>query len=192
MEKNYKKILGIDPSIRSTGLCLWDVESNSHKYFLIASPVTKKLQQFQHPQFRLATYEHAEVKGLSSIGKERAITSNIESVAQVIEQIIIIYKPDAVVMEGVAFAAGGRVADLAMLNGVIRHIVIQHDIPVYVVPSTSNKMHFIGNGQATKDMMIEGWKRMDPVANEFNIKKLDDLADAFSLAHYPEDKLTLV
>lgn len=190
MEKNRRILMGIDPSIRSTGICVWD--GFEYKYFIIAADPTKKLMKFMHPSFSLFPYKSVPVKDKTSIGKESAITDNIASVCECVEKILLIYKPEYVVMEACAFAAGGRVADLSGLNHCLRQAIRRMGIPVYVVPPTSNKLEFTGNGQATKEMMVESWKACDPIANTLlEINKLDDLADAFALCRFPKSKLVL-
>lgn len=182
--------MGIDPSIRSTGICVWD--GAGYKYFVVVANPTKKLLKFEHPAFGVLAYTPESVKGKTSIGKEWAIADNIASVCGMVEKILLIYKPEYVVMEACAFAAGGRVADLSGLNHCLRQEVRRHGIPIYVVPPTSNKLEFAGNGQATKEMMVEAWKACDPVANELlGAGKIDDLADAFALCRFPKSKLVL-
>ena len=188
MEKNI--VMGIDPSMRSTGICVWD--GSSYKYFIVAANPTKKLLKFFHPAFSVLPYEQAPVKGKTSIGKEWSLTDNIGAVCGCVEKILLIYKPKYVVMEACAFAAGGRVADLSGLNHCLRQVIRAHGIPVYVVPPTSNKLEFTGNGQATKEMMVDAWKACDPVAEElFAAGKIDDIADSFALCRYPKSKLVL-
>lgn len=188
-EKSKKIIIGIDPSMRSTGMCIWD--GNKHKYYLIAASPTKKLQNFSHPALRVVAYTPTPVKDRTSIGKEWAKTDNVETVVSAVRDILLIYKPEYVVVEAVAYGASGRIDELAGLNYAIRLVARGLDIPVYAVTPTSNKMHFSGNGQATKDIMVESWKACDPVAHELcNIGKgPDDLADAYALCHYPEQEL---
>ena len=182
--------MGIDPSMRSTGVCVWD--GSGYKYFIVAANPTKKLLKYSHPDFRVIPYVQSPVKGKTSIGKESAITDNIESIVRIIEGLIVEYKPEYVVMEACAFAAGGRVADLSGLNHCIRLMIRSHSVPVYAIPPTSNKMEFAGNGQATKEMMIDLWKTCDPVANELlGAGKVDDLADAYALCKFPKSKLVL-
>lgn len=182
--------MGIDPSIRSTGICVWD--GAEYKYFVIAANPTKKLMRFVHPALGVLAYEAVGVKGRTSIGKEQAITDNIAAVCEAVEKILLIYKPEYVVMEACAFAAGGRIADLSGLNHCIRQTVRRHNIPIYVIPPTTNKLEFAGNGQATKDMMVELWKTCDPIANELlGAGKVDDLADAYALCRFPKEKLVL-
>lgn len=187
----HKKIvMGIDPSMRSTGICVWD--GSEYKYFIVAANPTKKLLNFTHRSFSVLPYEQVPVKGKTSIGKEWAIADNIASVCGMVEKILLIYKPEYVVMEACAFAAGGRVADLSGLNHCLRQEVRRHGIPIYVIPPTTNKLEFTGNGQATKDMMVEAWKACDPVANELlGAGKVDDLADACALCRFPKSKLVL-
>lgn len=185
-----KIIMGIDPSMRSTGVCVWD--GSEYRYTVVVANPTKKLLKFVHPKFQALPYTPTPVKDKTSIGKESAITDNIEAVCNAVEKLILIYKPERVVMEACAFAAGGRVADLSGLNHCLRLMVRKYGIPVYAVPPTTNKLEFTGNGQATKDMMIEAWKMCDPVANELlEAGKVDDLADAFALCRFPKNKLLL-
>lgn len=188
-EKIKKIIVGIDPSMRSTGICVWD--GSEHKYILIAANPTKKLQNFTHPALKVIAYTPAPVKDKTSIGKECAKTDNVYAVVEAVRDILLIYKPEYVVVEAVAYGASGRIDELAGLNYAIRLVARWLDTPVYAVTPTSNKMHFSGNGQATKDIMVESWKACDPVAHELcNIGKgPDDLADAYALCHYPEQEL---
>lgn len=188
MEK--KIIMGIDPSMRSTGVCVWD--GSDYKYHIIVANPTKKLLKFVHPALGIIPYEQVPVKGKTSIGKEWAIADNIASVCDAIGRLLLIYKPTRVVMEACAFAAGGRVADLSGLNHCLRQEIRRHGIPVYVVPPTSNKLEFAGNGQATKDMMVDMWRMCDHRADELLAAgKIDDIADAFALCRFPESKLVL-
>ena len=46
-----------------------------------------------------------------------------------------------------------------------------------------NKKIATGNGGADKDLMIDAWKRLDKSICDVDSIKIDDLADAFFLAH---------
>lgn len=190
-EKKKKIVIGIDPSMRSTGVCVWD--GYEHKYYLVAASPTKKLRNFVHNNLKVLAYIPTPVKDKTSIGKEWAKTDNVETVASLVKKIFLIYKPDRVVIEAVAYGASGRIDELAGLNYAIRLAARGQDIPVYAVTPTSNKMLFSGNGQATKDIMVESWKACDPVAHELCSigKGPDDLADAYALCHYPEKELKI-
>lgn len=59
---NKDIIMGIDPSMRSTGVCVWDRSTNEHKYILICSSTTKKVRAFAHPAFQLFEYQPIGVK----------------------------------------------------------------------------------------------------------------------------------
>ena len=185
-------VMGIDPSMRSTGICLND--GTKHRYFLVLASPTKKVQKFENDALIKLIYTPTAVKDKTSVGKEWAKTDNVEIVASMVEKVIYMYKPDLIVMEAVAFAAAGRVEELAGLNYAIRLAARGQDIPIYVVPPTTNKLAFTGNGQATKEMMVASWMACDPNAKELiNIgKSAEDLADAYSLCHFPQDKLSLV
>lgn len=185
-------IMGIDPSMRSTGICIDTGESI--KYILVVSHPTKKLLKYHHPALEVIPYEPVAVKGLTSIGKERAIASNIKSVVDIIDGIIKRYKPEYIVIESCAFGAAGRVADLSGLNHCIRYVAAANDVPIHAVPPTTNKLEFTGNGQATKEMMDDSWAVCDRAIphNEWTLalgKSIFDVADAYSLCNFPSDKL---
>lgn len=185
-------IMGLDPSMRSTGVTVWDSDTKCHKYYVVAAHPTKKLLKFVHPQFSVLPYEPVPVKDKTSIGKEDAITSNIEMVCNLCKKIMLAHQPEYIVIESCAFGAAGRVADLSGLNHCLRLTARSLNIPIYAVPPTTNKMEFTGNGQATKEMMVESWKACDPVAVELcGLHKLDDIADSYALCHFPKSRLVL-
>lgn len=180
-------IIGIDPSINSTGVCV--NEDGKYTYYIICSKMTKKMEQFSNPYIRLISYDKTNYQDLEYSEKEFAKTRNACSICYHLSQIVDKHKPDKVYMEGVSYGSVGSAAlvDLAGLNFMIRHMLFVKCVEFQIVSPTSNKKSFTGNGQADKDVMVDSWKRMDK--NIYNIKeiKLDDLADAFALSCYRED-----
>lgn len=181
------RVLGIDPSMRSTGVCFR--YGSDYQYYIIAANPTKKLLKFEHPKLKVLPYEAVAVKDKNSIEKELAKTLNVSMVVNELNNILQTHQIDYIVMEAVAYAASGRIDELAGLNYCIRLLAMSHNIPIYVVPPTTNKLQFTGNGQATKEMMVRSWLAIDADARGFNSisKGLDDLADAFSLANFPSN-----
>lgn len=180
--------MGIDPSMRSTGICVWDVEANVHKYYLICSTATKKAAGFKHDRFNMYMYDAIPVKDKTSIEKEHAKTSNIYSILTILEGLIDYYQPDVVNVEAIAMSANGRVDELSGLNYGIRLMCMNMNIPCNAIPPTSNKMEFSGNGQATKEMMVLGWQACESDGSIYIHslgKHVEDIADAYALAHYP-------
>lgn len=172
------KVIGIDPSMRSTGIYC------DGKYILIASNPTKKLIKSQNEFLIVYQYEAESVKDKTSIEKEVAKTKNIKSILDIIKTILIKEKPAQVNIEAIAMGASGRIDELAGLNYGIRLLCLELNIPFLAIPPTTNKLKFTGNGHATKEMMIEAWKMCDKNAQKLlNIGKgLDDLADAYALS----------
>lgn len=104
-------------------------------------------------------------------------------IRDIITTILINKKPDHVVIEAPALRMVSRSAtSLAGLNYVIRLACLDNGIPYTTMPPTHIKKQFAGTGWATKDEMIEQWLIHDPHASQIDIKKKDDLSDAFSLA----------
>ena len=182
-------IIGIDPSINSTGICVWDNEHNINKYYNIVSKVTKKLQSFESSHIKILSYNKSDIKDKEYSYKELAKTSNIYYICKHIRNILTILRPKSVIMEGVSYGSVGSAAlvDLSGLNFAIRMVLADLEIPFKIVPPTAVKKFATGNGQADKELIIDAWKRLDK--NMLNIKdiKVDDLADSFFLAHYQSE-----
>ena len=179
-------IIGIDPSMNCTGICVWDDNWNTHKYFMIPSKMTKKMNAFDHPLVSLLPYEKADTKNLEYTDKEAAKFDNIYNITKHIETIVDLFKPSYVVMEGVSYGSMGSAAivDLCFLNSAIRMILRQRNIPFTIVSPTSLKKFACSNGQAEKDILIDAWKRLDQNIANITTIKVDDLADSYFLAHY--------
>ena len=183
-------IIGIDPSVRSTGVCVWDDEYKRYKYYLLVKNPTKKVQNFKHNLINIISFEEEPQKDKSAIQKEVIKSNSVYKISNLCNKIFQCFHPKYAVIEAVAFAANGKIDELAGLNYAIRCAAIENGIPIYPVSPTSNKMEFVGNGGATKEMMIDAWKGLRPEASEFEPlgKHLADLADAYSLVHFPFNK----
>lgn len=180
-------VIGIDPSMNSTGVCI--NEDGQYKYELLSTKPTKKMLKAVEglPNIRILNVCKAE----PSKGIQQAIdqTHNIFHILEYINLFLTIHRPDYVVIEAPAFNASGRVADLAGLNHAIRLMCLDKNIPFFPVSPTSVKMETVGNGQATKEMMVQTWLKIFPEYSLLESMKVDDLADAWALCSYPREKL---
>lgn len=168
------RFLGIDPSFGSLGMCLYNTEDASTHYYLITEHPAKKLQNYSSPhltQYFYMSYDRNDK------------TVDMRLIRDIITTILINTKPDWVFMESLALKVVSRSASsLAGLNYVIRLACLDNNIPCTTITPTHIKKQFAGSGWATKNEMIEQWLLHDPHASLIDIKKKDDLADAFSLA----------
>lgn len=182
----YTNIIGIDPSISSTGICITN-ESGSNRYVLIPARPTKKLMDTNIPGLDTFPYDYKPQTGLTGIEKEIVKSHNVSCIGSIVDHMLCIYKPAYVVIEAVAFQANGTIDQLAGLNYLIRHLAWARNIPIYPVSPSAIKKAMVGDGGATKETMIRAWTSLDPLGKEISerIKKCDDLADAFHMAHFP-------
>lgn len=182
--------IGIDPSINSTGVCIWDEDKNKHKYYLIPSKMTKKMKEFDNKYIKLIPYEKRDTKLKDYSDKENAKFNNLYDICLIIKGILTPYKNKNlfVYMEGVSYGSTGSAAlvDLSFLNAAIRYQLKILDIPFTIVSPTSLKKFACANGQAEKDIIIDAWKRMDNNIKDITSIKIDDLADSYFLAHYKQ------
>jgi Holliday junction resolvasome RuvABC endonuclease subunit len=179
-------IIGIDPSINSTGVCVYDDEHKINAYYIIPSKVTKKMQLFNNDHVKLLPYDKQDTKGGNYTLKEQHKFDNLYSICKKVGWILDTFRPSIVRMEGVSYGSVGSAAliDLAMLNGMLRLEIGRRGIPFEIVSPTELKKFACANGQAEKDVMVDAWKRLDPCISAIKDIKVDDLADSYFLAHY--------
>ena len=180
-------IIGIDPSINCTGVCV--KMDNYNIYYMISSKLTKKTKAFKHEYINIYEYHKENVNSSDYHDKEIIKTNNIFKICSVLQDIIKYYKLNddiMVIMEGISYGSVGSAAlvDLSGLNFAIRYMLITNNIPFKIISPTSVKKFAVANGGAEKDIIIDAWKRLD--SNIIDIKdiKLDDLADSYFLAHF--------
>lgn len=176
-------VIGIDPSMNSTGICI--NKDGIYKYVLLSTRPTKKMLSAVEGLENLRIVQVD--KEPSASGVEGAInqTINIAHILKYVEFFLDMNKPKYVVIEAPAFNASGRVADLAGLNHAIRLACLQRNIKFYPLPPTTVKAATVGNGQATKEMMIQTWLKLFPEYSLLESMKVDDLADAWALCNFP-------
>lgn len=188
-------VVGLDLSINSTGICVYDTDTRQSVYYIVGSKFTKKALNYQHNRLILIPYEKTTVDSkLEYSVKERLKTYNIYNIVSAIKQVLLSYDVDAVAIEGISFGSTGSAAliDLSGLNYMVRMACMESNIPyVFIVSPTQNKKFASGNGSAEKDVMISAWNKMDKtMADIADYVKVDDIADAYFLARYAESLLS--
>ena len=132
------RILGIDPSFSSLGMCLYNTEDTSTHYYLITEHPTKKLQKYLSPYLTQYFY-------ISYDKKDK--TADMRLIRDIITTLLINIKPDWVFMESPSLRAISRSASsLAGLNYVIRLACLDNNIPCTAIPPTHIKKQFAGSG----------------------------------------------
>lgn len=184
------KVLGIDPSLNSTGICLIDTEKKLPKYWIVTNDNKYKsakmieyiTKEFRHKRLDICFWQHTDTTSKKYSDIEQTKTHNILNLKNIIASIIKKVKPDYVYMEGVSYASAGRVADLAGLNYLIRDIC--RDCQLHIISPNENKKIATGNGSADKEEMIFAWQKCDNLYKDIDKRiKTDDLADAYFLAN---------
>lgn len=178
--------IGIDPSINCTGVCVYNSLSNNHTYYMIVSKCTKKMREFVNDNVHIIEYNRLESNKGEYQTKEFNKATNIYNICTIIRDIIQLYEPDLVQMEGVSYGSRGSAAlvDLAGLNFAIRMTIIRENIQFNILAPTTIKKFAVGDGGAEKDVMIASWKKLDKNIVNISEIKLDDLADSYFIAHY--------
>ena len=176
-------VIGIDPSMNSTGICI--NKDGEYTYKLLATKPTKKMLKAAEEIKSLRINTVCKLPNEKGVLGEINKTKNINYIMEFVRLYFTLYRPDYVVIEAPAFNAVGRVSDLSGLNYAIRLECIVRNIPIYPISPTAVKMQTVGNGQATKEMMIQTWLKIFPEYSRLETMKIDDLADAWALCEYP-------
>lgn len=187
--------IGLDLSINSTGVCIYDTSRLQSFYYIISPKFTKKASTNHNAHLTLVPYEKTTVDSkLDYSVKEELKTYNIYNIVRHIKHILDVWKPDVVTIEGVSFGSTGSAAliDLSGLNYMVRMACIEAQIPnVFIVSPTQNKKFATGNGSAEKDVMISAWQKLEKhMIGVEQYVKVDDIADAYFMARYGESLLS--
>lgn len=172
-------IMGIDPSINSTGICIYN--GKKYIYYNIVGSMTKKMAAFTHKNLNIISYEKLKDKKTEYFEKEQQKSINIFNICKIIEGLIKKYKPACIAMEGVSYGSVGSAAlvDLSGLNFAIRMMIMKYNINMVIIPPTTVKKAAVANGQADKQIMVDAWKRLDKNIADITEIKIDDLADSY-------------
>ena len=87
-------IMGIDPSINCTGICIYDTLTGSNAYYMIIGKATKKMLAFKHEYIHISTYDKQTYTNDEYSVKENKKTENIVRICALIRDIIHWYNPD--------------------------------------------------------------------------------------------------
>lgn len=163
-------IAGLDLSINSTGVYM-----NDDTYILIVSKITKKQKENKNPKLKIIEYN-----------KTDDINNNLYQITNIILRELKDKGVTKVSIEDVALGAihSRSLIDLTGLNYWMRCLLKENNIDFITTPPTSWKKEMIGNGQATKDLIIDAWMRI--TGFDSDLKKVDDIADAYFLCKFLE------
>lgn len=196
--------VGIDPSINSTGVCIivedHDGNKLEEKFYIIKSgKLTKKedaaemnnLSRFSYILYdKLPTTD--EDNHMNEYNKAKNFMSIISEIQTIICQTDFRYNRINniyVCQEGISYGSSTRtksIFDLAGLNFLLREMTIRlssHLRPVELIVATPGeiKKFSTGNGNANKETILNCFKAIYP---DFDLPKMDDIADAYFMAKY--------
>lgn len=158
MNKQAPKILGIDPSTRSTGYAI-----------LSASRRTDN-------QFNLLQY--GTLKQNTSLPLEKKLLSLYNEMGKIIEK----YQPDEACIETLFYGNNVKsILSLGEARGVLILSLTEHNIPVYSYSPREVKLAVTGNGNASKHQvqyMVQRILNLNPPAGGENF----DISDAMAIA----------
>lgn len=146
------RILGIDTSLRCTGLAVIDAQG-AHASFVDCRPI---------PNPARLTMPECLVR-----------------IAETLDAYLDEYKPDEVAMEGIFYCKNVRTTlILGHARGVVVSLCARRHLPIFEYPPTRVKQAVTGNGKATKDQM----QRMMQAVFSLPDLPQEDSADALAIA----------
>ena len=188
-------IIGVDPSIDSTGICCLKDGEDPIYYLIVSSNKykSKKMQEFiktfDHDRLHIRFYHRCDVSWtpytLTDYSlKEYLKTTDFNVICNHLKDIIQETSSELAFIEGISYGSAGHVVDLAGLNYLMRKTVISCNVMECIIAPTENKKIATGNGAAKKEEMIYAWHACDDIWKDIDKRiKTDDLADAYFLAH---------
>lgn len=194
--------IGIDPSINSTGMTI-RTDTGFCRFFIIkGDKLTKKEKNAQLDNseiFEYCLYQKENVKDTNNahereLAKAHNLSTIADTIYNIIEELLQQFRKTSsidsvtICMEGISYGSihSAAVMDLAGLNYLIRDRLHHHTVvgTLLVTPPAEIKRFYTGSGNANKQLMISTFKGSFP---DFDLPKLDDIADSDSMAKYARD-----
>lgn len=194
--------IGIDPSINSTGMAI-RTDTGFCRFFIIkGDKLTKKEKNAQSNNseiFEYCLYQKENVKDTNNahereLAKAHNLSTIADTIYNIIEELLQQLRKTGTIdsvticMEGISYGSihSAAVMDLAGLNYLIRDRLHHHTVvgTLLVTPPAEVKRFYTGSGNANKQLMISTFKGSFP---DFDLPKLDDIADSDSMAKYARD-----
>lgn len=194
--------IGIDPSINSTGMTI-RTDTGFYRFFIIkGDKLTKKEKNAQlnnYEIFEYCLYQKENVKDTNNahereLAKAHNLSTIADTIYNIIEELLQQLRKTGTIdsvticMEGISYGSihSAAVMDLAGLNYLIRDRLHHHTVvgTLLVTPPAEVKRFYTGSGNANKQLMISTFKGSFP---DFDLPKLDDIADSDSMAKYARD-----
>ena len=191
--------IGIDPSINSTGMTI-RTDTGFCRFFIIkGDKLTKKEKNAQSDNseiFEYCLYQKENVKDTNNahereLAKAHNLSTIADTIYNIIEELLQKFRKTSTIdsvticMEGISYGSihSAAVMDLAGLNYLIRDRLHHHTVvgTLLVTPPAEVKRFYTGSGNANKQLMISTFKGSFP---DFDLPKLDDIADSDSMAKY--------
>ena len=192
--------IGIDPSINSTGICIQKYNDKNKLYkehFFIIKPnkLAKNEEKIDIKNFQFYIYNKFDISNYDDFHDQEYYKSiNIFEIAKTVQNIISKHTSRNdnifVAMEGISYGSSLRtksIFDLAGLNYLLRYILTQNKkLKIYICPPAEIKKFASGKGNSDKDILCEAFLIIYPKFKE--IKKIDDIADAYYMCKYVVNK----
>lgn len=197
----YSIVVGVDPSINSTGICVYGYASGKGEvkdYYCIGAncsgskPSKATLEFYKNYGIKFIDYgknpDRPNDYALREMVKTENIMNSAYELSKVLETVSEKYGGiDCVVMEGVSYGSvsGSSIVDLAGLNFVYREAILNICSRLVIASPMEIKKFAVGNGGVDKDIMIKVWSKCEHIDIPEGCKaKIDDIADAYFMSLY--------
>lgn len=182
----YDYIIGVDLSISSPGVCIYDTKTEfklENLKFHFFSSVKKVLKEFEnHPQYHCIAMTEK-----TSYAKYDFITTTL---IDIINQ----YPNSIIFLEGYSMGSrAGMILNIAENGGIFRYNMFKLGIPFEIPAPSQIKKFFHGKGNADKNMMFAKFLE----ETEFDLEEflthqkkknigspVNDIVDAYALVKY--------
>jgi len=173
IQKMKKRILGIDPSITSTGWAVLEYEEDELVNIITPEKEESLFKGNYKPE--LLDYDNIETDS------DKTDRKRFYQIYEQLEKIIKFYKPEIISIEDQYSSLNPKTLKrLSHVRGVCMFLAEMYQKDMYLYYPTSVKKIASGNGRASKEEMTEAINEYFDLG--LNFKKENDKADAIGIA----------
>jgi Holliday junction resolvasome RuvABC endonuclease subunit len=180
-------IIGIDYSMSSPAICVYDTR---HNYFCFENTKSHFIAQTKHTEL----YSDPYLKGYT-LPLVNSPEARYNVLAQWAMKVICQNEANVhIFMEGYSFSSSGLVFNIAENTAILKHKLYMLDLTYTVVPPTTIKKMASGKGTSNKEQMYEAFmketnlkpdlkERLSPKSKKIS-SPVSDIVDAFYICKY--------
>lgn len=182
------KVCGIDYSMTSPAMCVYDTETNQLSFYYMTTTKSR-----EHIAIGLIGQYHDYDNNVTTDIRDKKVGSSITRFSTIADFFLGIIREqgiDMVYLEGYSLGSKGKVFSIAENTAILKYRLWRQGVQVRIFAPTTIKKYATGKGNANKELMKESFEQHTEVAqilsplSQYKDSPYTDCVDAYWIMKY--------